>query len=178
MGCMCIACILLNPTGTALNMHPDLMQLILALSCRRTSKYGVAFWASQRLMDNCYNNVGVFVVGTWAMNSMYRYMGATIGPLVVIRNKTPSINVPDMLTMDSLCALLAPYAPHHRHNDQVMRSVSAMYWYMGATIGPLVVIRNKTPSINVPDMLTMDSLCALLALSHACLLMMPAILAL
>ena len=65
---------------------------------RRTTVYGVQLWAAQRLIENSVVIYGNIVTGTWALNAMYRVYGASIGSYCVIRNKTPAITVPDMLS--------------------------------------------------------------------------------
>ena len=70
----------------------------LFLLCRRNSVYGVSFWVSQKLVEVTFSNVGGIVMGTWALNSIYRTFGAHIGSYAIIR-KTPAITVPDMLKL-------------------------------------------------------------------------------
>ncbi|KAK9803517.1 hypothetical protein WJX73_001742 [Symbiochloris irregularis] len=66
---------------------------------RRLSAYGALLWASQLLVESTIVNYGNILVGTWALNALYSAFGASIGKLSVIRNKTPAIGIPDMLTL-------------------------------------------------------------------------------
>lgn len=61
--------------------------------------YGGLLWASELLVETTVVNYGNILVGTWALNALYRAFGASIGSLSVIRNKTPAITIPDMLTL-------------------------------------------------------------------------------
>lgn len=61
----------------------------------------MAFWASQRLVELTYLNVSSVFMGTWALNSIYRIFGASIGGYTSFR-KVPAINVPDMIKMGKL----------------------------------------------------------------------------
>ena len=70
--------------------------IILLHECRRNTSYGVAFWASQRLMELTYLNVSTVFMGTWALNGIYRLFGASIGGYTSFR-KVACVNVPDML---------------------------------------------------------------------------------
>ena len=67
--------------------------------CRRLSLYGVLFLANQRLVETTIILYGNVVTGTWALNAIYRLFGAKVGSHSIIRNKTPAILVPDVLTL-------------------------------------------------------------------------------
>lgn len=76
---------------------------------RRLSRYGVLHWTSQRLTESLVTNYGTIVGGTWALNFMYRLLGAKIGRLSIIRSKAPGIATPEMLTMGDKCVLLSQH---------------------------------------------------------------------
>ena len=74
---------------------------------KRASLYGLRYWAAQRVVESTYATYGNILVGTWALNAMYRAFGARIGSMTIVRNKTSGITVPDMLTIGNRCTCQA-----------------------------------------------------------------------
>ena len=77
---------------------------IFCAAYRRLSQYGVNFWAAQRLVDQTMASFGGSLVGTWALNAIYRTFGARVGSNAILR-KIPAVSVPDLLNLGNKCAL-------------------------------------------------------------------------
>ena len=92
-------CAYVTPRHAVLLHHFAHMKVFCA--CRRFTSYGVAFWASQRLVELTYANISTVFMGTWALNAIYRILGASVGSYTSFR-KVAAVNVPDMLKMGKL----------------------------------------------------------------------------
>ncbi len=75
------------------------------MRCRRTSIFGVRFWAAQRVQEIVFTRSAILLTGTAAISAYYRALGARIGLSVTFRFGNLLLT-PDLLDIGDGCISL------------------------------------------------------------------------